>query len=193
MTAFAMPIPDEVSMRVIPLQPVAAEPVRYWRRGFPGRPDQAHVVREFVAALLSDRPCLDEVVLAVGELVANALRHTRSGQGGRFTVAVLQDAARTAISVTDEGGPTEPVAGDAAELDECGRGLRTVSLLADSWGWHGNENGRTVTAVFAARGRGGRADLVSDLMVRRVEANLAERRSDALAFGLAHARAAEGR
>jgi hypothetical protein len=37
----------------------------------------------------------------------------------------------------------------AAELAEGGRGLRTISLTAESWGWHGNDRGRTVTAVFA--------------------------------------------
>ena len=26
----------------------------------------------------------------------------------------------------------------------------TVSVLADSWGWHGDDTGRTVTAIFAA-------------------------------------------
>jgi anti-sigma regulatory factor (Ser/Thr protein kinase) len=131
-------------------EPAVVAPVMYWRAVFPGRPDQARAVRAFVAMLLPDRPRLDEVVLAVGELVANALRHTRSGQGGFFTVDVYHAAGRTEISVTDQGGPAEPVVADADELAECGRGLRTVALLADSWGWHGNDQGRTVTAVFAA-------------------------------------------
>jgi anti-sigma regulatory factor (Ser/Thr protein kinase) len=125
-------------------------PVMYWRAVFPGTPDQAHAVRAFVAALLPERPRLDEVLLSVGELVANALRHTRSGQGGSFTVDVYHAAGRTEISVTDQGGPAEPAVTDADELAECGRGLRTVALLADSWGWHGDDQGRTVTAVFAA-------------------------------------------
>jgi anti-sigma regulatory factor (Ser/Thr protein kinase) len=131
-------------------EPAVVAPVMYWRAVFPGRPDQARAVRAFVAMLLPERPRLDEVVLAVGELVANALRHTRSGQGGFFTVDVYHAAGRTEISVTDQGGPAEPVVADADELAECGRGLRTVALLADSWGWHGNDQGRTVTAVFAA-------------------------------------------
>jgi anti-sigma regulatory factor (Ser/Thr protein kinase) len=135
------------------LQPEATAPVMYWRRTFPGRPDQAHVVRAFVTALLPDRPHLDEVLLAVGELVANALRHTKSGQGGSFTVDVFHAGGRTAVAVADEGGPAEPMAADAGELAECGRGLRTVSLLADSWGWHGDDTGRTVTAIFAAESR----------------------------------------
>lgn len=135
-------------MLLPPFQP-AAVPVLYWRRTFPGRPEQSHAVREFVAALLPDLSRLDEVLLAVAELVANALRHTKSGQGGEFAVDVLHAAGRTAVSVTDQGGPAEPVAADPTDvLAECGRGLRTVSLLADGWGWHGNERGRRVTAVF---------------------------------------------
>jgi hypothetical protein len=76
--------------------PAVAVPAMYWRRTFPGRPDQARAVRAFVAALLPDRPCLDEVLLAVDELVVNALRHTKSGQGGRFSVHVRDAAGRTA-------------------------------------------------------------------------------------------------
>ena len=66
------------------LLPVA--PAMYWRRTFPGRADQAREVRAFAATLMPGHPRLDEVLLTAGELVANALRHTRSGQGGSFTV-----------------------------------------------------------------------------------------------------------
>jgi anti-sigma regulatory factor (Ser/Thr protein kinase) len=129
---------------------ISAEPALYWRRAFPGHPDQARAVRQFVVTLLPDRPRLDEVLLAVGELVANALRHSHSGQGGSFTVGVRHAAGCTAVSVTDEGGPAEPVVTDADDLAESGRGLRTISVLADSWGWHGDHTGRTVTVIFAA-------------------------------------------
>ena len=56
--------------------------------------------------------------------------------------------------VTDQGCLTEPTPTDADELAESGRGLRTVSVLATSWGWHGNADGRTVTAVFASEPTG---------------------------------------
>ena len=133
------------------LLPVA--PAMYWRRTFPGRADQAHAVRAFVATLIPEHPRLDEVLLAAGELVANALRHTKSGQGGAFTVYLFHTGGSTALSVADEGGPTEPAVTEAGEWAESGRGLRTVSVLADSWGWHGDDTGRTVTAVFAAEFR----------------------------------------
>lgn len=130
--------------------PAPAAPSLHWWRVFPGANAQARAVRRFVACLLDGRPCLDEVLLAVDELVVNALRHTKSGQaGGAFTVDVRCAGGRIAVAVTDQGGPDEPVARDAAPLAESGRGLRTVSVLADGWGWYGNESGRTVTAVFA--------------------------------------------
>ncbi|HEX6470391.1 MAG TPA: ATP-binding protein [Streptosporangiaceae bacterium] len=140
-------------MLVIVPQPDVAR-VMYWRRTFPGRLDQASAVRAFVAALFPGCPRLDDMLLAVDELVVNALRHTKSGQGGSFLVEVWRNVDRVAISVTDEGGPLEPVATDADVLAECGRGLRTVSFVADSWGWHGNHRGRTVSAFFPAEPAG---------------------------------------
>ncbi|WP_235037319.1 ATP-binding protein [Actinomadura sp. K4S16] len=129
----------------------AAQPAPLrWRRSFPGGPEQARAVRRFVGCLLAGFPYLDDVLLAADELVVNALRHTKSGQdGGSFAVEIVQDGGLVVVSVADQGGPGEPVALDAGELAESGRGLRTISLTAASWGWHGNDEGRTVTAVFA--------------------------------------------
>ncbi|ACY96027.1 putative anti-sigma regulatory factor, serine/threonine protein kinase [Thermomonospora curvata DSM 43183] len=142
--------PREVHMLTMIPRTCTAAPL-YWRRTFPGEAAQARAARRFVACLLDGLPCLDEVVLTVDELVANALRHTKSGQaGGSFTVEVLAGPDGVAVAVADQGGPTEPAARDAADTDENGRGLRTVSLTATSWGWHGNDSGRTVTAVFTA-------------------------------------------
>ncbi|WP_233510232.1 ATP-binding protein [Actinomadura craniellae] len=122
----------------------------YWRRAFPGGAEQARAARRFVACLLDGFPVLDDVLLAVDELVVNAVRHTKSGQaGGSFTVGIGCGGGGVVVSVADQGGPEEPVARDAGPLAESGRGLRTVALIAASWGWHGNESGRTVTAVFA--------------------------------------------
>ncbi|GGV18147.1 hypothetical protein GCM10010182_44300 [Actinomadura cremea] len=121
-----------------------------WRRSFPGGPEQARVVRRFVGCLLADCPYLDDVLLAADELVVNALRHTRSGQcGGRFAVEVLHGHDGVRVAVTDQGGPGEPVCRRAGDLDEFGRGLHTIALIAASWAWQGDDRGRTVTAVFA--------------------------------------------
>ncbi|MFG2000970.1 ATP-binding protein [Spirillospora sp. NPDC048911] len=127
----------------------AAGPVPlFWRRSFPGVPEQARTVRRFAACLLDGCPYLDDVLLAADELVVNAIRHTKSGEGGTFTVEVMRGANGVAVSVADQGGPGGVVVRDAGELDESGRGLKTVASIAASWSWHGNEDGRTVTAVF---------------------------------------------
>jgi anti-sigma regulatory factor (Ser/Thr protein kinase) len=145
--------PDEIQpreVRMLSTIPVNTVPAPlYWRRTFPGAAEQARAVRRFVACLLAGCPYLDDVILAVDELVVNALRHTKSGQcGGSFTVEVLSAGDGVAVSVADQGGPGEPACREAADLEEAGRGLRTVALTAASWGWHGNDQGRTVTAVF---------------------------------------------
>ena len=135
--------------------PIAAPPVpesaQRWQRAFPGELDQARAARRFTSALLAGCPLLDEVLLAVDELVVNTLRHTKSGQpGGAFTVEITRWDGTVAVAVTDEGAPSEPAVADAADDAESGRGLRTVSLLASGWGWFGNDRSRTVTAVFSA-------------------------------------------
>lgn len=133
-----------------PVRPGALASGLRWCRTFPGRPEQASVVRRFVEILLHGCPIVDDVLLVVDELVVNALRHTDSGRcGGSFAVEVLRQRADVVVMVTDQGCLTEPTPTDADELAESGRGLRTVSVLATSWGWHGNAAGRTVTAVFA--------------------------------------------
>jgi anti-sigma regulatory factor (Ser/Thr protein kinase) len=122
-----------------------------WRRTFSGGPEQARAVRRFVGCLLAGCPHLDDVLLAADELAVNAIRHTRSGlDGGTFAVEVAWCGGMVVVSVADQGGPGEPAITDADEIAENGRGLRTVSLTARSWGWHGNADGRTVTAVFGA-------------------------------------------
>src|SRR5262245_21572592 len=60
-----------------------------WRRVFPGSLEQAPEARRFVRFLLDGSMFTEEAELIAGELVGNALRHTRSGQpDGHFTVEI---------------------------------------------------------------------------------------------------------
>ncbi|WP_340378426.1 ATP-binding protein [Streptomyces sp. SS7] len=109
-----------------------------WSRIFPGQVWQVAEARHFVAALLEgEAPSLvDDAVLVVGELAANAVRHTRSGwYRGWFLVIVgfADDFVR--LQVIDQGGDDEPTVRSVnAPLDQGGRGLMLVSACAKDWG-----------------------------------------------------------
>jgi len=79
----------------------------------PGRPEEVSGARAFVARTLSaadKTPPLDSdaATLLTSELVANAIQHTASGDGGWFTVEVASLGPVIRVAVTDEGGPGVP-------------------------------------------------------------------------------------
>lgn len=130
-----------------------------WRRAFPGLPAQARQARDFVNFLAEGSRWADDLTLAAGELVANALQHTRSGcPGGLFVVELRRWRGGAALTVIDQGGPKEPrrgtaPAGDPAAFDfaESGRGLFAIEMTASWWDWCGGFCGRTITAVYDDR------------------------------------------
>jgi len=92
--------------------------------------------REFV------RVALDEVLpaskigdaeLMTSELVANAVQHPESNNGGTvgLDVEILPEAVR--VSVADTGSGFDPVA-RSPDLDVGGWGLIIVDRVADRWG-----------------------------------------------------------
>jgi len=103
------------------------------------------VLRRRLTALLPSCPARDDVIAVANELACNAVRHTLSGQGGRFTVEVTWHGAAVQVAVTDSGAATGP-----AEIDEPdgehGRGLLLVRELSLRWDVCGDERGRRVWA-----------------------------------------------
>src|SRR2546423_806886 len=57
-----------------------SENVSYWSRTYEGVPEQLSAVRQYTRDVLGDGPGVDDVVLVVSELAANAIRHTLSGE-----------------------------------------------------------------------------------------------------------------
>ncbi|MFC4535567.1 ATP-binding protein [Sphaerisporangium dianthi] len=125
-----------------------------WRRAFPGALDQAAEARRFTRFLLAGTPFADDAELIVGELVGNAVRHTRSGSpGGRFTLEIALASSRheplgtpavaasVLITVYDLGGAGVPRFGDHGRAEvpcaEGGRGLAIVTALAERAGFQG--------------------------------------------------------
>ncbi|MFC4905711.1 ATP-binding protein [Actinomadura gamaensis] len=132
-------------------QPAPSVREMYWQRSFPGRPEQVREARFFLRTLLPGHPGLDDMLLVVDELAANAVQHTRSGEpGGVFEVGVLLDGEHVAVSVVDQGGSGVPAGAVSDELDESGRGLALVAALAVRCSWSGTEASRTVIAFFPA-------------------------------------------
>jgi anti-sigma regulatory factor (Ser/Thr protein kinase) len=112
---------------------------------FPGRHDQVARARTFVRAVLGPVPVLDDAVLLVSELCANALLHTASGHGGTFEVAIYPRSFSVRVEVRDGGAAQPPEVRQPADTcAEDGRGLGLVELLADRWGHSGDPDGRSV-------------------------------------------------
>lgn len=71
----------------------------------------------------------DSATLVAAELIGNAIRY---GQD-IVLMLYLDDQRRVVVQVWD-ADPALPVPGEAAELDEGGRGLLLVEACSDEWG-----------------------------------------------------------
>ncbi|MFD3821592.1 ATP-binding protein [Streptomyces sp. NPDC058625] len=120
--------------------------LKTWARSFPGQAQQVAHARHFVAALLEDEDSrlIEDAVLVVSELAANAVRHTRSGRcHGWFLVIVGFGEDLVRIEVIDQGGHQEPRVRSAnSPVEESGRGLMLVSACAKDWGVRDRPAGR---------------------------------------------------
>jgi len=139
------------------------------------------VLRQWLASLLPPCPARDDVVIVASELGCNAIRHTRSGQGGRFTVEVTWSAAVVRVAVADGGAATGPTVIDDPG-SEHGRGLVVVRELSVRMGACGDRLGRLVWADVPWDGTAAAAVAASpagqDAAIRNAEAALARRFAD---------------
>jgi anti-sigma regulatory factor (Ser/Thr protein kinase) len=107
--------------------------------------------RRFVRETLGPRhPSLDGVGLSVSELATNAIRHSVSGAGGRFTISLVAARNRVRAEVTDDGttGSEPRLHGESGPDAEHGRGLVLIEALADRWGVDRDGGRTTVWAEF---------------------------------------------
>ncbi|MFE1200884.1 ATP-binding protein [Streptomyces sp. NPDC058762] len=102
----------------------------------------------------------EEIVLVLGELTANAVRHGHvPGRDFHLILYVLASSGRVRVEVTDgraERTPPDPQGLRAPEGEDTGgRGLLLVAGLTARWGWHprsGGGPGKTVWAECACAG-----------------------------------------
>lgn len=110
-------------------------------------PDPARVaqIRRITAASMRHwavpAPLADDVVVAVSELVTNAIEHGY----GTVSLRVQNSAAEVRVEVTDDN-PAPARLQAAAEDDVSGRGLFLVAAVSRKWGV--SEDGRTTWATF---------------------------------------------
>lgn len=90
--------------------------------------------RAFLGRCRVSKPVVGVVVLAVSELVTNAVVHGEGEVVLRITVAV--DVVR--VSVTDHN-PAPAVLKEAGRDGESGRGIRLVDATSDAWESNGKE------------------------------------------------------
>ncbi|WP_035844539.1 ATP-binding protein [Kitasatospora azatica] len=97
---------------------------------------------------------VDDVLLVVSELVANACLHA----GGPTELALYREPDRIRIEVTDRSPALPDPAPPADPATPRGHGLRVVALVASEWGARPALAGKTVWAGVAGagpRGAGG--------------------------------------
>lgn len=121
------------------------------------------LVRGGVAPIGLERGIVEDVVLAASELVTNALNHGLRSQVGAEVVppelwlwARATPKPQLVVSVFDVCRSSRPAIPSKDVLDEHGKGLAIVGMLADSWGahasrsWAGNGvRGKAVWCAFA--------------------------------------------
>jgi anti-sigma regulatory factor (Ser/Thr protein kinase) len=91
----------------------------------PGEPASVPVARRLTRAMLADCPRADDLMLAVTEFSANAIKHSASGEDGSFTVQVRTEPGWARVEVTDDG----PAQGSTSVSN--GWGLAIVADITD--------------------------------------------------------------
>lgn len=101
------------------------------------RPTAAAIARQRLSSLSDrlDRQTLDDLVLVVGELVSNSVRH---GPGGQIAVRLTISDRDVVRGEVEDGGDGVVEVREAAEeiRDRArgGQGLRIVDALTTRWG-----------------------------------------------------------
>lgn len=96
-----------------------------------------------------------DLAIVVSELLTNALRHTRPGDGQArlrwpIRLGLLQLTPGLLCAVADPSTAV-PVPRAAGAFGETGRGLQIVGVLSDQWGYTTSSAGKVVWASFTAR------------------------------------------
>ncbi|WP_229051451.1 ATP-binding protein [Aeromicrobium sp. Leaf350] len=109
-----------------------------------------HQLLTFLAEHDVPKPTADDVLLVLGEMAANAVRHGAPRHDGTFEARWSLAHGSISLSVEDggQGGHLEPT--QAADTATSGRGLAIIDRLAERW-WIERDGGTRVCAVLPLR------------------------------------------
>ncbi|MFI6340189.1 ATP-binding protein [Streptomyces sp. NPDC050535] len=142
--------PDE-TVGPPPSPMIPARRTHLLRTTVPAHPSRASGVRTMVAEYLMrlrlPRECVDNAVLATGELFSNAIRHGSPGAADAITVTIEYTQRDLRVTVSDRSSAL-PCPRTADRAEESGRGLAIVDALADEWGIAPPEPGTTGKRVW---------------------------------------------
>jgi anti-sigma regulatory factor (Ser/Thr protein kinase) len=120
----------------------------------PADPEAPMLARHAAAAALSSWAAerREIALLAISELVTNAVRHGSGGPWDEVALSIRRRSAATRIEVRDAGAQGGTVASgtsrardaDAGEHVRSGWGLPIVAELTDRWGVEQHDDGTTV-------------------------------------------------
>ncbi|MFG2740338.1 SpoIIE family protein phosphatase [Streptomyces chartreusis] len=131
---------DDVALLMARLNGIEPDDVAAWRIGLD--PEEVGRARAVVREQLHDwglARLTDHAELMVSELVTNAVRHSH----GR-PVELRLVRGDTLLCEVDDDDHDLPTLLSAGPLDDAGRGLRVVSMLAREWGTSRTSGGKTV-------------------------------------------------
>ncbi|MFI1415633.1 ATP-binding protein [Streptomyces sp. NPDC020707] len=110
-------------------------------RSFDANPSGLLHARRFVRNVLSEwglTPYIDDAVIVVGELIANAARHALEPHNRDTTASAawlgLVRRQHAVICAVADPSPCAPTRRHPGPLSESGRGLQIIEALTSSWG-----------------------------------------------------------
>ncbi|MEV5513905.1 ATP-binding protein [Streptomyces flaveolus] len=86
----------------------------------------------------------DDVLSVMGELAANAVRHTSAPDDGAWLA--LATGPRSVMCIVRDPSTQAPDPRSSGYLEAGGRGLGVVTVLSALWGWTADAHGKAVWA-----------------------------------------------
>jgi anti-sigma regulatory factor (Ser/Thr protein kinase) len=122
----------------------ATDAARRFTGTYTAEPAQVGCARRALAQALDGHPSADDATLIASEFATNAVLHSASGHGGKFTLCIEIREAYVWIGVGDAGGPWNP----PRDGDGRPHGLDVVEAITGpgNWGVDGDTAGRVAWA-----------------------------------------------